>query len=154
MTQKIVLAAAVVVGMVGAAALAQSTSRLVGTWKLNVAKSKAPFKSGTSVIEAVGDGIKFTVDLVGADDTKSHWGFTAKYDGQDVPVTGDSMYGDTVAVTRIDERTIRIASKYKGKPTTIHTITVSADGKTRTSTAKGTDKNGKAVDAVSFYERQ
>ena len=73
MTQKIVLAAAVVVGMVGAAALAQSTSPLVGTWKLNVAKSKAPFKSGTSVIEAVGDGIKFTVDLVGADDTKSHW---------------------------------------------------------------------------------
>lgn len=153
MTQKRFLAAAVFVGMVGAVALAQSTSPLVGTWKLNVAKSKAPFKSGTSVIEAVGDGIKFTVDLVGADDTKSHWGFTANYDGKDVPVTGDSIYGDTVAVTRVNERTIQIAGKYKGKPTTTHTITVSADGKTRTSTAKGTDKNGKPVDSVSFYEK-
>jgi hypothetical protein len=148
------LAAAVFISMVGGFVLAQSTSPLIGTWKLNVAKSKAPFKSGTSVIEAVGKGIKFTVDLEGTDGTKSHWGFTADYDGKDVPVTGDSMYGDTVAVTRVDERTIRIAGKYKGKPTTTHTITVSADGKTRTSTAKGTDKNGKPIDAVSFYEKQ
>lgn len=154
MTHKQFLAAAVVVAMIGGTALAQSTSPLIGTWKLNVAKSKAPFKSGTSVIEAAGEGIKFTVDLVGADDTKSHWGFTANYDGKDVPVTGDSLYGDTVAVTRVNDRTIRIAGKYKGKPTTIHTITVSPDGKTRTSAAKGTDKNGKPVDAVSYYEKQ
>jgi hypothetical protein len=140
--------------MVGAVALAQSTSPLVGTWNLNVAKSKAPFKSGTTVIEAVGDGIKFTVDLVGTDDSKSHWGFTANYDGKDVPVTGDSPYGDTVSVTRVNERTIQIAGKYKGKPTTTHTITVSADGKTRTSTAKGVNKDGKPVDAVSFYDKQ
>jgi hypothetical protein len=153
-TLKRSLAAAVFVGMVGAVALAQATSSLVGTWTLNVAKSKAPFKSGTSVIEAVGEGIKFTVDLVGTDGTKSHWGFTANYDGKDVPVTGDSMYGDTVAVTRVDARTIQIVGKSKGKATTTHTITVSADGKTRTSTAKGTDKNGKPVDAVSFYEKK
>ena len=114
------------VAIVGAVVVAQSTSPLIGTWKLNVAKSKASFKSGTSVIEAAGDGIKFTVDLVGADGAKSHWGFTANYDGKDVPVTGDSIYGDTVAVTRVDERTIRIAGKYKGKPTTTHVITVSA----------------------------
>jgi hypothetical protein len=154
MTLKRSLAAAVIVCVVGAAALAQSTSPLIGTWKLNVAKSKAPFKSGTSVIEAAGDGIKFTVDLVATDGTKSHGEFTGNYDGKDVPVTGDSMYGDTVSLTRVNERTISIAGKYKGKPTTTHTITVSADGKTRTSTAKGTDKNGKPVDSVSFYERQ
>ena len=154
MTQKQFVAAAVFVAMAGALTLAQSTSPLIGTWKLNVEKSKSPFKSGTSVIEAVGEGIKFTVDLVGTDGTKSHWGFTANYDGKDVPVTGDSMYGDTVSVTRINERTIEIKGKYKGKPSTNHTITVSADGKTRTSTAKGTDKNGKPVDSISYYEKQ
>ena len=154
MTLKRSLAAAVFVAMVGALALAQSTSPLVGTWKLNVEKSKSPFKSGTSVIEAAGEGIKFTVDLVATDGTKSHWGFTANYDGKDVPVTGDSMYGDTVAVRRVNERTITIAGKFKGKPTTTHTITVSADGKTRTSTAKGTDKSGKPVNSTSFYEKQ
>jgi hypothetical protein len=153
-TLKRSLAAAVFVAMVGALALAQSTSPLVGTWKLNVEKSKSPFKSGTSVIEAAGEGIKFTVDLVATDGTKSHWGFTANYDGKDVPVTGDSMYGDTVAVRRVNERTITIAGKFKGKPTTTHTITVSADGKTRTSTAKGTDKSGKPVNSTSFYEKQ
>ena len=154
MTLKHSLAAAVLIGMVGAVVLAQSTSPLVGTWKLNVAKSKAPFKSGTSVIEAAGNGIKFTVDLVGTDGSKSHWGFTGNFDGKDVPVTGDSPYGDTVSVTRVNDRTIQINGKYKGKPTTTHTITVSADGKTRTSTAKGTDKNGKPVDSVSFYDKQ
>ena len=147
-------AAAACVAMAGAVALAQATDPLVGTWTLNVAKSKAPFKSGTSVIAAAGKGIKFTVDLVGTDGAKLHWGFSGNMDGKDVPVTGDSPYGDTVAVTRIDERTLQIAGKYKGKPTTTHTITVSPDGKTRTSTAKGTDKTGKPVDSVSFYEKK
>ena len=60
-------------------------------------------------------------------------------------MTGDSPYGDTIAATRVNARTIRLVGKYKGKPTTTHTITVSPDGKTRTSTAKGTDKNGKPL---------
>lgn len=154
MTLKQSLAAAVLVSLVGAVTVAQSSNPLVGTWKLNVEKSKAPFKSGTSVIEAAGKGIKFTVDLVGTDGSKSHWGFTGNFDGKDVPVTGDSPYGDTVSVTRVNDRTIEIHGKYKGKPTTTHVITVSADGKTRTSTAKGVDKTGKAVDSVSFYEKQ
>lgn len=154
MTLRRSLAAAAFVSVAVAVAFAQATNPLIGTWKLNVAKSKAPFKSGTSVIEAAGNGIKFTVDLVGTDGSKSHWGFSAPMDGKDVPVTGDSPYGDTVSVTRVDERTLQIVGKYKGKPTTTHVITVSADGKTRTSTAKGIDKTGKPVDSVSFYEKQ
>ena len=134
--------------------LAQSANPLVGTWNLNVAKSKAPFKTGKTVVEAVGDGIKFMVDLEGTDGTKHHWEFTASYDGKEVPVTGSNPYGDTVAVTRENARTTRIVSKYRGKPTTTHTVVVSADGKTRTTTAKGTDMAGKPVDSVSFYEKQ
>lgn len=154
MTTKRFLAAVVLVGVSSALTLAQSTNPLVGTWTLNVAKSKAPFKSGSTTIQAVGEGIKFMVDLVGTDGTKSHWEFTANYDGKDVPVTGNSPYGDTVAVTRVDARTTRIVGKHQGKATTTHTIVVSADGKTRTTTAKGTDKEGKPVDSVSFYEKQ
>ena len=147
-------AAAVLVGFASTSFLAQSPDPLIGTWKLNVAKSKAPFKSGTSTIEAVGEGIKFTVDLEGTDGTKHHWEFTGNFDGKDVPVTGSSPYGDTTAVTRVNPRTIRIVSKSGGKVTTTHTITVSADGKTRTSAAKGTDASGKPVDSVSYYEKQ
>jgi hypothetical protein len=141
-------------GVFSGMVLAQATNPLVGTWTLNVAKSKAPFKSGTTIVEAVGEGIKFTVDLVGTDGIKTHWEFTANYDGKDVPVTGNSPYGDTVAVTRVNPRTTRSVAKYGGKVTTTHTIVVSADGKTRTATARGTDKAGKPVDSVSFYEKQ
>jgi hypothetical protein len=153
-TTKGFLTAAIFMGVVSGMVLAQATNPLVGTWNLNVAKSKAPFKSGTTTVEAVGDGIRFIVDLEGTDGTKSHWEFTANYDGKDVPITGNSPYGDTVAVTRVNARTTRTVAKYQGKATTTHTIVVSPDGKTRTATAKGTDKAGKPVDSVSFYEKQ
>ena len=82
------LAAAVLVVLGSATALAQSSDPLIGTWKLNVAKSKGiSFKSGTSKIEAAGAGVKFTVDLVSADGTPDHWTFTANYDGKDNPVS-------------------------------------------------------------------
>ena len=122
--------------------------------ELNVAKSKAPFKSGTTTVEAVGEGIRFIVDLEGTDGKKHHWEFTANYDGKDVPITGSSPYGDTVAVTRVNPRTTRTVAKNGGKVTTTHTLVVSADGKTLTATAKGVDKAGTPVDSVSYYERK
>lgn len=135
--------------------LAQSADPLVGTWKLNVAKSKgALFKSGTTKIDAVGAGVKFTVDMVAADGTMSHWSFTANYDGKDNPVTGNSPYGDVTAMTRIDARTTQLTSKKGGKPTVTQTIVVSSDGKTRTTTTKGTNAKGEVVDTVAFYEKQ
>src|SRR5829696_8488947 len=91
MSSKWLLVAAVVVGVASGTALAQSDDPLIGTWRLNVEKSKPQsFKSGTTVIERAGDGVKFTVDLAGADGTAYHWTFTAKYDGKDYPATGNS----------------------------------------------------------------
>jgi hypothetical protein len=145
--------AAVFVALVGGAALAQSSDPLVGTWTINAAKSKG-VKSGTTVIEAAGKGVKFTVDLVSDSGTKSHWGFTANYDGKDVPVTGATPYGDTVALTRVDDRTVRLTSKSKGKPTATTTIVVAADGKSRTSTTKGTDIKGQPLNVESVYDKQ
>jgi hypothetical protein len=148
------LSAAVVVGLACATPLAQASDPLLGTWKLNPAKSKATFKSGTSVFEAAGDGVKGTVDLVGADGTAYHWAFTGKYDGKDYPVTGKNPYGDSVAFTRVNPNTFRIAVKQAGKPTVTQTIVVAADGKTRTTTVKGTNAKGEPVDGMSFYEKQ
>jgi hypothetical protein len=96
-------------------AFAQSDPQ-VGVWKLNVAKSKyspgpAP-KSGTTRIEAAGAGVKVTVDQEIADGSKRHWEFTANYDGQDSPVTGNNPDADTVA--RINPTTVQTMSK-KGR---------------------------------------
>jgi hypothetical protein len=153
MTTRRFLPALFLFGIASGIVLAQSPNPLVGKWVLNAAKSKGPATAGTTVVEAVGDGIKMTVELV-VDGKKMNWAFTANYDGKDVPVTGDSPYGDMSSLKRIDSRTTQIDSKYQGKPTTVHTIVVSADGKTRTSSVKGTDKTGKPVDGMSLYDKQ
>jgi hypothetical protein len=154
-TTKHLLTAAVIVGIVSGTALAQSSDPLVGTWKLNVEKSKgSPAKGGATTIEAVGNGVKFDVELVAADGTTFHWGFTGNYDGKDNPVTGNSPYGNVAALTRVDANTVTITSKQNGKVMVTSTIVLSADGKTRTTTTKGTDAKGQAVDSVSFYEKQ
>ena len=148
-------ASAILVGLVSSTALAQSPDPLIGTWKLNAAKSTGlSYKSGTSKIEAAGAGVKFTVELVGTDGSVNKWAFTANYDGKDNPVAGKSPYGDAVAVERVDPKTIRLTSKLGGKVMTTQTIVVSADGKTRTTTTKGVDAKGQKLESVSFYEKQ
>ena len=152
-TTKRVFLTAILLGVVCGMALAQSSDPLVGTWKLNPEKSKGS-KGGATKIEAVGSGVKFDVEVIAADGTASHWGFTANYDGKDNPVTGNSPYGNVVALTRVDAHTVQITSKQDGKPMVTSTIVLSADGKTRTTTTKGTDAKGQAIETVSFYEKQ
>ena len=55
---------------------------------------------------------------------------------------------------RVDAHTFRFTSKMGEKVTATQTIVVSADGKTRTNTTKGTDAKGQPVDSVAFYEKQ
>src|SRR6476469_641417 len=80
-----------VMAFVATAAAADSN---IGTWKLNVAKSKfspgpAP-KSQTLKIEAWGtDGVTYTADGVDADGKPTHWTFQGKYDGKAVPFKGN-----------------------------------------------------------------
>ena len=138
------------------AAFAQSDPQ-VGTWKLNLAKSKyspgpGP-KSATTKIEAVGAGTKVSVDQALADGTARHWEFTANYDGKDSPVTGNPD-ADTVARTRLDANTVQTVSKKGGKVTTTQTSAVSSDGKTRTVTTKGVNASGQQVNNVAVYEKQ
>ena len=156
MTWKHLLTAAALIGLAGVATPATAADSMVGTWKLNAAKSKSPYKSGTSVSEAVGDGLKVTVDLVGADGTPYHWSWTAKYDGKDVPITGTTPFGagTMAALTRVDAHTARIVGKKNGEVILTQTIVTSADGKTRTLTTRGKDAKGQPVDTVSVYDKQ
>jgi hypothetical protein len=138
--------------------LAQAADPQVGTWKLNLAKSKyspgpAP-KSATTKIEAAGAGTKVVVDQPQADGTMRHWEFTSNYDGKDVPVIGNNPDADMLARTRVNANTVKTVSKKGGKVTTSQTSTVSSDGKTRTVTTTGTNAAGKTVNNVAVYEKQ
>jgi hypothetical protein len=92
---------AVFAAAMGLTAAAQAPDPLIGTWKLDLAKSTfkpgpAP-KSLTVVIEAAGKGIKVAVDGVGGDGTPVKFGYTSMRDGKDVPVTGSANF-DAAAI--------------------------------------------------------
>jgi hypothetical protein len=156
MTWTRTLSTAVLVGFVAAAAHAQPSDPMLGTWKLNTAKSKSPYKSGTSTIEAAGDALKVTADLVGTDGTAYHWTWTAKPDGKDVPITGTTPYGAgaTASMTRADAHTLNIVGKRNGDVILTQTVVTSADGKTRTLTTHAKDAKGMPVETTSFYDKQ
>ena len=72
----------------------------IGSWTLNLAKSKfspgpAP-KSATVTFSAAGDGVKAVIDGVGATGSKTHWEYTASFDGKPHPVIGNPD-GDMVS---------------------------------------------------------
>ncbi len=152
---------ALAVGVVVASALvvtvsAQSGSE-IGTWKLNVAKSKyspdpAP-KSQSVTFAAAGQGVKVTVEGVAADGSKTAQSYTANYDGKDAPLTG-SATTDMVSLKRINATTVERTDKKGGKVVQTLTRVVSADGKTMTITTKGTNAQGKPVNNVAVYEKQ
>jgi hypothetical protein len=130
----------------------------VGTWKLNVAKSKfspgpAP-KSQTIKFEAWGDdGVKYTADGVDADGKPTHWEFQTKYDGKFVPFKGNPD-ADMISAKRIDPNTIESTTQLKGVVMAHATGVVSKDGKTRTLTQKGKNAKGQAVNNVVVYDKQ
>jgi len=150
--------AAVVSVAAGRGVVAQQTDPQIGVWKLNLAKSKyAPGplpKSAMTKIEAADHGSRVTVDSVDSDGTVRHWAFTSTYDGKDAAITGNSPYGDTISRTRVNPTTVQATIKRGGKPMITQTSVVSADGKTRTVTTKGTDAQNRTINNVAVYDRQ
>jgi len=129
----------------------------LGTWKVNVAKSKyspgpAP-KAQTVKYEATGDNMKITVDGTDAAGKPIHNEWTGKFDGKDYAVKGDPDT-DMRAYRRMDDYTMEIVAKKAGRVTTTTKSVYSKDGKTRTSTATGTDPRGQKVDNTIVYEKQ
>jgi len=149
-----------VVALVALAAVASvsraQTDPSVGTWKLNLAKSKYnagdPPKSAMIVITAAGTGVKVSANTVLADGKARTIEYTSMYDGKDAIVTGTADY-DMVAIKRTADGTSGDRKK-AGKVVQTFTRTISADGKTMTTTAKGTNAAGQKVDNVQVYDKQ
>ena len=153
-------ALAVLIGFVmalAAATQAQAPKGLVGTWKLNAAKSTfspgPPPKTMTVTYSAVGtDGVKIVVDMTPATGAAQHWEMTAHYDGKEYPVKGNPN-ADMVSVKLINPTTGESTFKKAGKVTAVNTRTLSADGKTLTVTSKGVTEDGKPRNDVQVFEK-
>jgi len=108
LTLGMVLVVGGVIGVDIANLSAQASDPRMGTWKLNVAKSKyspgpAP-RSMTLKVEPSSQGEKVTAEFVNTDGTRTTSQYTANFDGKDYPFTGSAV-ADTVSLKRIDART-------------------------------------------------
>jgi hypothetical protein len=132
----------------------------LGTWKLNVEKSKyspAPFpvKSITAVREAADNGVKVTNTGERADGSAVNSTYTAKYDGSDSAVSGQGSPYDSVSLKQVNDNTFTYEAKNStNKYHARGKITVSADGKTLTFKAKGTNPEGKPMSVTLVYDKQ
>ena len=79
--------------------------------------------------------------------------FEAKFDGIDYPMIG-SAEADTVAVQRVNARTLKTTSRKGGKVVGTNTVVVSPDGKITTVDFSQTAPDGKKVKGTAVYDRQ
>ena len=153
----VIVALACAVVSLPAASQQPTADPFVGTWILNLAKSKytpgPPPKSATLVISRQGTTVTVTVDAVNAAGVASHWMYAAAPDGKDYPASGNPDV-DAVVMKAIDARTVDVVQKKAGKPTLTVRRSVSADGKTLTVTSSGQNAAGLAVSTVAVYDRK
>jgi len=143
-----------------AAAPAPATAKpdpLIGTWILNVAKSKytpgpAP-KSSTVVYTAAGAGIHVVATTINAEGKTLRLEYTANFDGKDYPVTGSADYNST-SLKRVSARKFEFTRKQGDKVVQTGKITVAKDGKSRTAITDGTNAAGQTIHSEAVYDRK
>jgi hypothetical protein len=149
-----------VVTALAAVPLMAQTNPFIGTWKLNVAKSKSepgPVpKSQTRTVVADGDGTKYSFEGVRADGTAISYSFTVKYDGKDYPITGTGAPGgaDSISIKRVGTNKAEAILKKDGKVVGKSTADVSKDGTVSTVRSKGKTPDGKDYSTDSVYDKQ
>lgn len=145
-----------VLAAAGVASAAGAADPVVGTWTLNVAKSKfspgpAP-KSQTRTYSVDADGVSLSVTGIGADGTAISQESTFKYDGKAYVMKGTADY-DAISLKQVDGNTVKSIMMKAGKPVGTTTRTLSAHGKVLTLSTKATDANGKPYENVAVYDK-
>lgn len=130
---------------------------MIGTWQLNLAKSKfspgPPPRSLSHTLQGEGENRKFTTASVNAAGIPGGIATMHIYDGMPHPSTGSPNF-DATAYTRIDANTIILSRLKAGKLVQVETVVVSADGKTWTATRLGIDANGRQINDIAVYDKQ
>jgi hypothetical protein len=130
---------------------------IIGTWKLNLAKSKyipgpAP-QSQIRVYRQTDAGVFVTIDTVDAKGQRQpRIEFSEKYDGKDRPLTGSSI-GDALALTRINNYLAEATMKHAGKVVAVTRRIITDNGKTLMLVYQETSTEH-PVDNIIVYDRQ
>ncbi len=152
-----VIGTLVILGVSAAAVAADAPDPIVGTWTLNVAKSRfspgpAP-KSQTRTYTQSAQGTSLTFSGVAADGSQVSGQSTFNYDGKDYPISGSPDY-DTLSLKRVNGSTAKATLKRGGKRVGTTTRTISAHGKVMTLATKAKDVKGSPYDNVMVFDKQ
>ncbi|HEY3936735.1 MAG TPA: hypothetical protein VGL97_04865 [Bryobacteraceae bacterium] len=131
----------------------------VGTWKMNVAKSKFAkdheAKEMTLVVAVEGDTAAVTINGTVGDGQTLSIKYTVPTAGGTINYTeGAPPAGTTDALKNIDDRTVEFTSTMNGNQILKQHIVVSADHKTMIIRESGVDEKGQAFKSVYVYDRQ
>lgn len=138
---------------------AETPKTWFGAWSLNIARSTyepgpPPYKRATYVIEPWGtDGMKVTYDMVHPRGGTTHLEWQGRIDGKDYQLQGIDAFV-TYAYNQVTAGVYETTVKMGGRVAAKSTVSVSADGKTMTTTTKGLDSSGRAVTTITVYEKQ
>jgi hypothetical protein len=151
-----VLAAAAIALALGIGVSAQSGAKdpALGTWQLDMTKStfssNLPEGRTLTFTLASGGAIREVARTRQANGATDEIDYTAKEDGRDYPISNSVL--DTVALKRVDARTVERTGKVHGQPVETRTRTISPDGKTLTIKTDGTN-NGVRYNSLQVFER-
>ena len=139
------------------AAAAQTPDPILGTWILNVAKSKytpgpGP-KSETRTYVISGGVITASNTIVDATGKSVPGTWTVVYDSKYRAMTGDED-ADSLSVKRVDAHHYEFSEKKGNKVVVTGTRVIAADGKSITLTTKGTNAKGQAFTDVVVYDKK
>ena len=147
-----------VVAVLALSLAAQAADMESGTWVLNVAKSTSSNglpRSHTQVISMDGGWVILKSTGVDKDGKTTSGSDIGKTDGVARPWIGSAGVAMLGTNTRSDDfhgKWVGIAITGKARMTQVSVI--SPDGKVKTNTTTGVDKDGKAFNSVSVYDKQ
>jgi len=159
MKHVLMLFALLVLAAVACAPSQAQSNPLVGTWQLNLSKSKydpgPPPTSLTRTVEAQGNGVKYTFAGVSSDGKPISYGFSVEFDGKDNPISGSMPSGaDTIAATRTDANHFVATLKKAGKVIGTSKVSVASNGKITTVEATGSTATGAKEHDVQVFDKQ
>jgi hypothetical protein len=149
-----------VLGLTSIVALGQAKPDpkiLMGTWKLNVAKSKfspgpGP-KSQTITWKPSATGFDFTVESVNAEGKPTQQQSSGNFEGKPYAFKGTTTSGMRT-MKWLDVFTVEEVDTVDGKVRASRTGVISKDGKMLTVTAKGMNAQGQPTSGMGVYEKQ
>jgi hypothetical protein len=136
----------------------------IGVWRLNADKTAAangrprPAAAATGTIFRMvvvrGDVFKYTMETVPVDGAAPvvRAELIGRFDGQDYIEIGNPA-ADTNRFRIIDSRSYEVVDTKDGTDLLTIRVTISPDGRTRTSEARGRNLRGEEVHTISVYDR-